>query len=626
MRNWLLVWMIALPVSLFGQAVLIVPPEHCVYKAGDDPRWAAPGLDETGWLPYAEFQIGGDSTHVWVRCHVDFPLASVRDPSIMVSAFDAYQSYVDGVESARFPYLGYGPHATHEQITRPLPASVSGSVRLVAVRVSIARIQAGNWVGTYITEIRLGEREQLIRLADSESFQELLRFLLPFSCYLLVSAAGLFLWVAYLQDRTHIATLWLALTCLGMGIIRVSSMYVFFVSKTDFPFWSQCYQTVWTFSVAGEMFCDILFFFAVAGRRMPRIFYLVPATLLVLVTGTIAALVLPPQLALPLSIFIQIRCFKPMFTIFALGCLAPFVAFWPWRKLSGPVLLTAVLCASWGVLEAVYLGQQVLFGRAAWLSPVQTYMSCAIAGVVLWLLVLGFRDHRTAAIESAILRGEFSAARQIQRMLVPEKLDVAPGMTIGAAFLPASEVGGDFYHCRILKQGVQRVLIGDVSGKGVAAALTSALLLGAADRCDHLPPNSVLKELNLALRHSGICGFTTCLCADLSPQGILHLANGGHLPPYLNGAELPLDNSLPLGVADRIEYTETALQFASGDTLTLLSDGIVEARNAAGELFGFERTLRISAQPAQEIAEAAKAFGQTDDITVLTLTLTPAPA
>jgi serine phosphatase RsbU (regulator of sigma subunit) len=205
-------------------------------------------------------------------------------------------------------------------------------------------------------------------------------------------------------------------------------------------------------------------------------------------------------------------------------------------------------------------------------------------------------------------------------------MDVVPGVTIRAAFVPAREVGGDFYLCRALPNGIQRILLGDVSGKGVAAALTSALLLGAADRCDPLSPASVLKELNTALRNSSISGFTTCLCADLLPDGTLRIANAGQLPPYRNGGEIEIPPGLPLGIDPDVSYSESSLQLAPGDSLTFLSDGVVEARNAGGELFGFERTRQISNRPAQQIAEAALQFGQRDDITVLTLSVDPAPA
>jgi serine phosphatase RsbU (regulator of sigma subunit) len=283
--------------------------------------------------------------------------------------------------------------------------------------------------------------------------------------------------------------------------------------------------------------------------------------------------------------------------------------------------IVAALCAIWAVIEGWFQFQQVVLNRETWSNQVQNWMSLAIAALVIALLGYIFHEQRLAADERAELRGELTAARQVQHLLVPDKMQVAPGITVSSAFLPAHEVGGDFYLCRALANGAQRVLLGDVSGKGVAAALTSALLLGAADRCDDLRPAAVLKELNAALRNSGIEGFTTCLCADLSSTGVLLIANAGQLPPYRNGAEIEIPCGLPLGVDAAAEYFETSIQLAPGDRLTFISDGVTEARNAAGELFGFERTRQLSSRAAQQIADAAVEFGQQDDITVLTLSL-----
>jgi serine/threonine protein phosphatase PrpC len=93
----------------------------------------------------------------------------------------------------------------------------------------------------------------------------------------------------------------------------------------------------------------------------------------------------------------------------------------------------------------------------------------------------------------------------------------------------------------------------------------------------------------------------------------------GHLSPYRDTEEIALAFHLPLGLDDA-RYPETTLQLAPGDTLTFLSDGVVEARNAQGELYGFDRTRAISGESAEQIARAAQHFGQEDDITVLTLT------
>jgi serine phosphatase RsbU (regulator of sigma subunit) len=166
------------------------------------------------------------------------------------------------------------------------------------------------------------------------------------------------------------------------------------------------------------------------------------------------------------------------------------------------------------------------------------------------------------------------------------------------------------------------VLIGDVSGKGAAAAMTAAVLLGAAQRREDEPPAVLLRHLNLVMANMRVSGFATCLCAEISAHGVLTLANAGHLAPYRNGQELIVNNGLPLGIDSESEYTETALQLSPGDLLTFISDGVVEARDPAGELFGFDRAAAISMQSAQSIASAVQAFGQEDDVTVLTLSLT----
>jgi len=119
-------------------------------------------------------------------------------------------------------------------------------------------------------------------------------------------------------------------------------------------------------------------------------------------------------------------------------------------------------------------------------------------------------------------------------------------------------------------------------------------------------------------------GFATCVCALLAPDGTLTLANAGHLAPYRNGEEVPLGTNLPLGIAPENDYSESTLHLAPGDRLTFLSDGVVEAQSATGELFGFDRTRAIATQSAETIAQAAQAFGQQDDVTVLTLQFAPA--
>jgi serine phosphatase RsbU (regulator of sigma subunit) len=118
-------------------------------------------------------------------------------------------------------------------------------------------------------------------------------------------------------------------------------------------------------------------------------------------------------------------------------------------------------------------------------------------------------------------------------------------------------------------------------------------------------------------------GFTTCLAAHITQGGLLTLANAGHLLPYLNGEEIDLVGALPLGILAETEYEYAAIQLKPGDRLTFVSDGVVEAQSKShgnkDELFGFDRTRALSSQPAAVIAEAARTFGQNDDITVVTV-------
>lgn len=244
------------------------------------------------------------------------------------------------------------------------------------------------------------------------------------------------------------------------------------------------------------------------------------------------------------------------------------------------------------------------------------------ACVLVGLLALLFREQRLVTEERALLAGEMQAASEIQHMLAPAKLDTAPELKIDVAFHPMRDVGGDFYLCRALPDGSQRVLVGDVSGKGAAAAMAATLLLGAAEGRDGDSPGALLQHLNRVLRLTQIGGFATCLCADIAADGTVTIANAGHLAPYCQSQEIAVAPGLPLGVANSGEniYDESRFELLPGATLTFLSDGVAEARNSSGQLFGFDRAAAISARPAGEIARAAQAFGQQDDITVLTAT------
>jgi serine phosphatase RsbU (regulator of sigma subunit) len=223
------------------------------------------------------------------------------------------------------------------------------------------------------------------------------------------------------------------------------------------------------------------------------------------------------------------------------------------------------------------------------------------------------------------LRVEFEAAREVQERLVAPAVNL-PGFKIQSKYLPAKHVGGDFFRVLPEADGSVLVVVGDVSGKGLRAAMTVSAIIGALRTMPVLPPARILAALNRGLVGQIGIGFVTCCVARIALDGTAEIANAGNLSPYVNGAELKLSPGLPLGIAATVEYEETQFKFESNQTLTFVSDGVVEARNAAGELFGFERTRAISAESANQIAKTAELFGQEDDITVLTLMREPAEA
>jgi sigma-B regulation protein RsbU (phosphoserine phosphatase) len=246
-------------------------------------------------------------------------------------------------------------------------------------------------------------------------------------------------------------------------------------------------------------------------------------------------------------------------------------------------------------------------------------------GLLLVTLAIGamlFRRAWKAWKESSSLHAEFEAAREVQQQLVTAP-PAAPGYRIESAYLPAAEVGGDFYRVVPCDNGEILVIVGDVSGKGLRAAMTVSTIIGSLRTLPVREPAAVLSELNRSLAGRLRGGFVTCIAARLRADGTCTLANAGHLAPYRSGEEIPLFPSLPLAITADADYAETILQLVPGDTLTFLSDGVVEAQLPGGELFGFDRTRAISSQSAQSIAEVAQRFGQEDDITVLTLQFAP---
>jgi hypothetical protein len=237
---------------------------------------------------------------------------------------------------------------------------------------------------------------------------------------------------------------------------------------------------------------------------------------------------------------------------------------------------------------------------------------------VLGVLILRFA--RTLSQEERFA-AEVQAARGVQQFLIPEHLPVTPGLVIDSVYRPAREVGGDFF--QVLPNatdGSVLIVVGDVAGHGMEAGMLATLIVGALRTANEFTsePEGILSLLNKRMQGRGLA---TCLALRIESDGSASLVNAGHLPPYINGHELAMEGALPLGAIPGIDFPVLHFTLAEGDSLMLMTDGVAEAQDAEGHLFGFERIAEMlrKGAVADALAKAAQAFGQEDDITVLTV-------
>ncbi len=243
-------------------------------------------------------------------------------------------------------------------------------------------------------------------------------------------------------------------------------------------------------------------------------------------------------------------------------------------------------------------------------------------------------------IERERIEQELLVARRIQQASLPKEVPPLEGWEIYPHYRPAREVGGDFYDFFELEDGRLGVVVGDATGKGVPAALmaeaTSNMLRALAQGLSSSSPGEVLERVNeTLLARIPPNTFVTCFYAILDPKSAsLSYANAGHDLPYLhrNGDAQELRaRGMPLGLMPGMGYEEKEIVLDAGQSVLFYSDGLVEAHNSKGEMFGFPRLRTLVAQHGAEerslgdslLEELERFTGegweQEDDITLLTL-------
>ena len=519
-----------------------------------------------------------------------------------------------------------GPHGDapdeYQPISRIYNLNLDSSVTSLAlvVRVIYAPIGTDAYTGFFASHTlylgNAGELGRELNLASDRSLFERLPNLI-YSVLLAVLAG--FLLALFFSEEGHPEYLWLALH-------EACAAPIGFIELAGSGAWLSAFLCA-TLVLQLLVISAYLFFeFLVAFLSLKRRWYILGLryTAPVLLGVTPALLFLFHRGAVPylVTIFIATGLWMIGWSIFVFGTL---IAAAVRRNFEAGLLLVPLGFTLVGVADAV-IGNALKSGSAApYISPltlqagpIPIHISAVggYAGILVIVLIVFFRYLRVQR-DQEHATNELAAARGVQELLIPQEKLATPGFEVDSVYSPASEVGGDFFHVQTMGREGLLVVIGDVAGHGLKAAMNVSLLMGALRRGTERHPARILESLNRVL--SGTDSFTTCQALWFGVNGEVVIANAGHLPPYLNSQEIALPGSLPLGVLGEITYEESRFFLHPGDRILLLSDGVVEARHPNGELFGFDRIRLFSQKPAIFLADAAKSFGQQDDITVLTV-------
>jgi sigma-B regulation protein RsbU (phosphoserine phosphatase) len=240
------------------------------------------------------------------------------------------------------------------------------------------------------------------------------------------------------------------------------------------------------------------------------------------------------------------------------------------------------------------------------------------------------------AQRQAELEQDLQMARDIQQGLLLEAAPHLPGWEVSAISLPARELGGDLYSFQMLPTGWQGIMIGDVSGKGLPAALRMAVArtvfrYEARRACG---PGDTLAAVNQDIINEIPHGMITMLYAVLEPSsGYIKIANAGHtFPVVVNGKVVEIELSgLPLGVDNESDYSEATAELPHGASVVFYTDGVIEAERNDGEIYGYERLQALLAENHRlkpramvslilnDIRSWIGSHAQSDDVTIVAL-------
>lgn len=616
---------------------------HWQFRTGDDLKWAAEDFDDSGWEPQDADAPWGVQQHpsyvgfAWYRRHIDIlPTSNMTGlyEVLIPHAEDAYEVYWNGKRMGTYGRVP--PHAMWYYNAFPRSFPLEGSaVGVLAIRVWKAPLDAfapADAGGLFATPL-VGDPETISLREQSITWTYIRSDLYDYSLILLRCFIAILCGVLWSRNRREPIFLWVGLftltpvaleilqhlflfpisyalaRCINQPIyvtygISLWFLLAYLLQLNERPQLMRWIRAIaWVNFTAGILDGVLAIFWASAGPAMQW------------TDGVLDTFILSVEVVPLFLIVVGLR--RRIDTSRWAVALAAFVL----------QLLHTIADASalgqrythWTLFsDMIDIPLFTVQGVEFQLEKVTSIVLFAAIIFALYRYILEQQARRTA------LEQEMRSAREIQQILIPETLPSLPGYSITSAYTPAQEVGGDFFQILPCQGGATVIALGDVSGKGLKAAMNVSMIVGVLRTQANASssPAEILGALNRCLTGRMQGGFATAIVLRLEDDGAITFANAGHLPPFLNGKELWLEASLPLGLIAYNYYSELSVKLRPGDHLSLYTDGLLEAKSKSNELFGFERmhSLFANRPTAQQASEAAIAFGQDDDVTVLTLT------
>jgi hypothetical protein len=615
------------------------------FHLGDNPAWAAPAFDDSHWEQLTADKAWGQQGHpsttgfAWYRRTIRITPAPGGSPdfALLIPAIDdAYQVYWNGVEVG---HLGTLP--PHTVLYEGVPAQTFGlgPVRsgVLAVRVWKNALASNDpsTLGGFEGFPLIGSPQAIAAVKGNMDFEWLRSQQFTFGLTSLYALVSLLSFIAWLRDRNQWLLFWMSifafmpLLSLVLGGLRLPYSYALaqFLIQTSIATReaSGWFLLIWLLQLHDYSrlvrFTRIVAIIGIiAGATDGFLGFLYPDFI-----GEIPMQIADATTTGPSVLFESIPAILVAFAIvkrtrldFARWLVAIFaflnaLAYWIENFSQQGVRFTHWTLAD-KIGAAIFTFNGIPFSLP---TILRTLMFISIVYAVIHYTIESRRRQAT-------LEQEFQNARELQQVLVPEHLAPLAGFSLTSAYLPAQEVGGDFFQIIPFESGSTLIVLGDVSGKGLRAAMAVSMIVGAIRTLAETTtsPAEILAGINRRLVGRLQGGFATAIALRLDSNGDCTLACAGHPAPFVNDRELSFPGALPLGLGPAAIFEETRLRLSERDQLALYTDGLLEARSQSGELYSFDRlkTLFSSRPTADQAAQAAVNFGQDDDITVLTLT------